>query len=318
MMAKVLIVGGIGQIGSELSVALRKKYGGDSVVVSDVREEFPDYIKDGGPCEQFNVLDLEAQKRVMEKHSVDTVYQLASLLSATGEKSPDAAFEVNLRGLKNTLDACRETGVKRVFWPSSIAAFGPTTPRRNTPQRTVLEPSTMYGVTKVAGELLCQYYFTKYGLDIRSVRYPGLVSWKTPPGGGTTDYAVAIFYEALLKGRYECFVSKKTTLPMMYMPDAIRGTIELMDAPARKLTVRTSYNLAAESFSAGELADEVASIVPGFVCNYKPDARQGIADSWPQSIDDSPARRDWGWKHEYGISKMAADMVKNLRIKLEK
>lgn len=317
-MAKVLIVGGIGQIGSELTVALRRKHGGDNVVVSDVRDDFPDYIKEGGPCERFNVLDLEAQKKVVERYGVDTVYQLASLLSATGEKSPDAAFEINLKGLKNTLDICREKGVKRVFWPSSIAAFGPTTPRKNTPQRTVLEPSTMYGVTKVAGELLCQYYFTKYGMDIRSVRYPGLVSWKTPPGGGTTDYAVAIFYEALLRGKYECFVSKKTTLPMMYMPDAIRGTIELMDAPARKLTVRTSYNLAAESFSAQELADEVANLVPGFECTYKPDARQAIADSWPQSIDDSPARKDWGWKHEYGISKMASDMVKNLKVTLKK
>lgn len=313
---KVLVIGAVGQIGTELTVALRKKYGGKNVIAATRKTAFPQEIADGGPCEYFDVLEKGKMASVIQKHGVDSVYQLASLLSATGEKNPDLAFDINLLGLKNTLDVARETGVKRIFWPSSIAAFGPTTPRDSTPQRTVLEPSTMYGVTKVAGELLCQYYFNKYGLDIRSVRYPGLISYKAEPGGGTTDYSVAIFYEAIKQGRYECFVGPQTVLPMMYMPDAIRGTIELMDAPSEKLTVRTSYNLAAISFSAKELAEEVARQVPGFSCTYKPDNRQKIADSWPKSIDDSQARRDWGWKHEYDLKKMSEDMISNLKKKL--
>ena len=317
-MAKILIIGAVGQIGTDLTVALRKKFGGDNVVASTRKSGFPPEIADGGPCEYFDVQDKAAMEGVMKKYGIDTVYQLASLLSATGEQNPDLAFQINLLGLKNSLDAARECGVKRFFWPSSIAAFGPTTPRDRTPQRTVLEPTTMYGVTKVAGELLCQYYFSKYGLDIRSVRYPGLISWKAEPGGGTTDYAVAIYYDAIKHGRYKCFVSPQTTLPMMYMPDAIRGTIELMDAPPEKLTVRTSYNLAAISFSAKELADEVARHIPGFTCTYEPDQRQKIADSWPKSIDDSAARRDWGWKHEYDLAKMSTDMIANLKVKLGK
>lgn len=316
-MKNVLVIGATGQIGPELVVALRSKYGGESVVANTRQTAFPDYIKDGGPCEYFNVSDKEAVKACVKKYSIDTIYQLATLLSAKAEAAPDLAFETNLIGLKNTLDAARECGVTRIFWPSSIAAFGPTTPRDKTPQRTVLEPSTMYGVTKVAGELLCQYYFNKYGLDIRSVRYPGLISYKAEPGGGTTDYAVAIFYEAIRKKSYKCFVGPQTVLPMMYMPDAIRGTIELMEAPAEKLTIRTSYNLAAISFSAKELADEVARLIPGFSCAYEPDARQKIADSWPKSIDDSQARKDWGWKHEFDLSQMSQDMVKNLKQKLE-
>jgi len=316
--AKVLIIGAVGQIGSELTLALRKKHGADNVVASTRKTEFPPEINDGGPCEYFDVQDKEATVKVMKKYGIDTVYQLASLLSATGEKNPDLAFQINLLGLKNSLDAARECGVKRFFWPSSIAAFGPTTPRERTPQRTVLEPSTMYGVTKVAGELLCQYYFNKYGLDIRSVRYPGLISWKAEPGGGTTDYAVAIYYEAILRNSYKCFVGPQTVLPMMYMPDAIRGTMELMDAPAERLTVRTSYNLAAISFSAKELAEEVARHMPGFTCSYEPDSRQKIADSWPKSIDDSQARKDWNWKHEYDLKKMSEDMLANLKVKLKK
>ncbi|MCX6773130.1 MAG: NAD-dependent epimerase/dehydratase family protein [Candidatus Micrarchaeota archaeon] len=317
-MAKVLIIGAVGQIGSDLTVALRKKHGADNVVASTRKTEFPLEIKDGGPCEYFDVQDKDATMKVMKKYGIDMVYQLASLLSATGEKNPDLAFQINLLGLKNSLDAARECGVKRFFWPSSIAAFGPTTPRERTPQRTVLEPSTMYGVTKVAGELLCQYYFNKYGLDIRSVRYPGLISWKAEPGGGTTDYSVAIYYDAIKHGSYKCFVGPQTVLPMMYMPDAIRGTVELMDAPSEKLTVRTSYNLAAISFSAKELADEVARHIAGFTCTYEPDSRQKIADSWPKSIDDSQARKDWNWKHEYDLSKMSVDMIANLKVKLGK
>ncbi len=315
-MARVLVIGAVGQIGTELTMALRKKYGGDNVVASTRKTPFPAEMEDSGPCEYFDVLSKTDTANCIKEHGVEIVYNLASLLSATGEKNPDLAFDINLIGLKNTLDAARELGVKRIFWPSSIAAFGPTTPRDRTPQRTVMEPSTMYGVTKVAGELLCQYYNSKYGLDIRSVRYPGLISWKAEPGGGTTDYAVAIYYEALKSKKYTCFVEPQTVLPMMYMPDVIRGAMELMDAPRERLTVKTSYNLAAMSFSAKELADEVARLVPGFTCSYVPDQRQKIADSWPRSIDDSQARQDWGWKHEYDLHEMSLDMIANLRAKL--
>ncbi len=318
-MAKVLIIGAVGQIGTELTMSMRKKYGNDNVVATTRKSEFPKFMLESGPCEKWDVTSKDAIKKSVKENGIDTICQLASLLSATGEKNPDAAFEINLIGLKNTLDVARECGVKKIFWPSSIAAFGPTTPRDNTPQRTVLEPTTMYGVTKVAGENLLSYYNThyeRYGLDIRSVRYPGLISWKAEPGGGTTDYAVAIFYEALRTGSYQCFVGPQTKLPMMYMPDAIRGTIELMEVPREKLTVRNSYNFAAISFTAKELADEVARLVPGFTCSYAPDQRQKIADSWPMSIDDSQAREDWGWKHEYDLHKMSADMIENLKKKL--
>ncbi|MFA5929759.1 MAG: NAD-dependent epimerase/dehydratase family protein [Candidatus Micrarchaeia archaeon] len=316
-MSNILVIGAVGQIGTELTMELRKRHGGKNVVAATRKTPFPKELQDSGPCIFFDVSDKEAMKKVIKEHNIDTIYQLASLLSATGEKDPDLAFQINLIGLKNTLDVCRECGVKKIFWPSSIAAFGPTTPRELTPQRTVLEPTTMYGVTKVSGELLLQYYSKKYGLDCRSVRYPGLISYKAEPGGGTTDYSVAIFYEAIKHKKYTCFVGAHTVLPMMYMPDAIRGTIELMDAPAGKLTVKTSYNLAAISFSAKELADEVARLIPGFVCDYAPDHRQAIADSWPKSIDDSQARQDWGWKHKFGLKEMSEDMVKNLRPMLE-
>ena len=318
-MEKVLVIGAVGQIGTELTMALRKKYGGGSVVATTRKSEFPRQMLDSGPCEKWDVTDREAIRRSVKENGIGTIYLLASLLSATGEKNPDAAFQINVIGLKNTIDAALECGVKRMFWPSSIAAFGPTTPRENTPQRTVLEPATIYGATKVAGENLLNYYNTHYGrfgLDIRSVRYPGLVSWKAEPGGGTTDYAVAIFYEALKSGKYTCFVGPQTRLPMMYMDDAIRGTLQLMDAPLEKLTVKNSYNFAAISFTAGELADEVGELVPGFKCGYAPDSRQQIADSWPQSIDDSQARRDWGWSHRFGLREMSSDMLKNLKAKL--
>ena len=316
-MSNILVIGAVGQIGTELTMELRRRHGGSNVVAATRKTPFPKELEQSGPCIFFDVSDKEAMKKVIKEHSIDTIYQLASLLSATGEKDPDLAFQINLIGLKNTLDVCRECGVKKIFWPSSIAAFGPTTPRDNTPQWTVLEPTTMYGVTKVSGELLLQYYYKKYGLDTRSVRYPGLISYKAEPGGGTTDYSVAIFYEAIKHKKYTCFVGAHTVLPMMYMPDAIRGTIELMDAPRERLKVSTSYNLAAISFSAAQLADEVARIIPGFTCDYKPDHRQAIADSWPKSIDDSQARQDWGWRHKYGLKEMSEDMVKNLRPILE-
>ncbi len=309
-MSKILVTGAFGQIGSELVPALQQKYGKENVIATAHRNVPENY---DGIVEHVDVSKKEALQTVIEKHQIDTMYHLVSLLSATGEANPNLAWNLNLLGLKDVLDLAKDYKF-RLFWPSSIAAFGPTTPREHTPQHTVLAPTTMYGVTKVAGELLCQYYFKKYGVDVRSVRYPGIISWKTPPGGGTTDYAVAIYYEALQKGIYECFVSKETTLPMMYMDDAVRATLMLMDAPAESLTVRTSYNLAAISFTAKELADNVNAYVPVTV-TYKPDHRQAIADSWPKSIDDTVARNEWGWKHEFDLDRMSQVMVENLKKK---
>ena len=313
-MAKVLVTGAAGQIGSELVPALRAKHGNENVIAM-VHKTVASGELSAGPVEAADATDKKALDEIIKKHGVDTIYHLVSLLSATGEQKPDLAWQINMGSLKNVLDLSMEHKVKKLFWPSSIAAFGPTTPRDSTPQKTVLEPTTMYGVTKVAGELLCQYYFKKHGLDVRSLRYPGLVSWKTPPGGGTTDYAVAVFYEALQKGSYNFFVRPDTVLPMMYMDDAIKGTIGIMEAEPARITVRTSYNHAAISFSAKELAEVVASKVPGFTYGFEPDHRQKIADSWPRSIDDSQARKDWGWKHEYNLGKMADVMLENLRVK---
>ncbi len=307
-MKNVLVTGAFGQIGSELVPVLQKKKGVAKVVALDNRKPTTNIE---GIIEIADITDAVALGRIVKKHKIDTVFHLVSLLSATGEHNPNLAWDVNMHGLKIVLDLAVKYNM-RVFWPSSIAAFGPTTPRDKTPQRTVLEPTTMYGVTKVAGELLCQYYFLKYGVDVRSVRYPGLISWKAQPGGGTTDYAVAIFHEALARGSYECFVRNDTVLPMMYMDDAIRGTLQLMDAPAAKLTIRTSYNLAAMSFRADELAAEIQKHVPCKV-TYRPDHRQKIADSWPHSIDDSQARKDWGWKPKVNLAAMTKDMLKHLK-----
>lgn len=311
-MKKILVTGAFGQIGSELVPALQKKFGKNNIIALGHRNIPKDF---DGIVEKGEVTDGKALEKIIKTHKIDTIYHLASLLSATGEANPQLAWEVNMNGLKLILDLALKYKM-RIFWPSSIAAFGPTTPKVKTPQRTVLEPTTMYGVTKLAGELLCQYYTNKYGLDIRSVRYPGLISYKAEPGGGTTDYAVAIFYEAIKTGKYECFVKKETTLPMMYMDDAIEGTIKLMDADWNDLTVHTSYNLAAISFTAEELAKEIQKRMPLKV-TYKPDSRQKIADSWPQSIDDSVARKDWGWKHKIDLKKMCDIMIENLTIKLK-
>ncbi|MDO8480195.1 MAG: NAD-dependent epimerase/dehydratase family protein [Nanoarchaeota archaeon] len=313
-MAKTLVIGAFGQIGSELVPALRAKYGRENIIAVDIREPHPP--EEMEPYEICDATDKGEIESLIVHNQVDTVYHLASLLSASGEKNPDNAWRLNVKSLKIVLDLAVKHKLKKVFWPSSIAAFGPTTPRVNTPQHTILEPTTMYGVTKVSGELLCQYYHHKYGLDVRSLRYPGLISYKAPPGGGTTDYAVGIFYDALQKGKYECFVRPDTILPMMYMDDAIEGTIKLMEAPVEKIAVRTSYNLAAISFSAAELAAEVKKHLPKFTCTYVPDARQKIADSWPQSVDDSQARKDWGWKHTYGVAEMTTIMIKELKKKL--
>lgn len=311
MHKKILVTGAFGQIGTELVPSLQKKYGKNNVIAVG-HHNIPSNFD--GIVEKVELPHRERLLTLVNKYHIDTVYHLVSLLSAKGEVDPLFTWHLNMNSLKDVLDLAVEKKIK-VFWPSSIAAFGSTTPRKMTPQRTVLEPATMYGVTKVAGELLIQYYHNKYDVDVRSVRYPGIISWKQEPGGGTTDYAVAIFYEALRKGAYECFVSKKTILPMMYMDDAVNATIKLMEADPKKLTVHTSYNLAAISFSAEELAQEINKHVKTIV-TYKPDHRQKIADSWPQSIDDSQARSDWGWKHEYNLEKMTEIMLKKLKKKL--
>lgn len=310
-MKNILVTGAFGQIGSELVPALQKKFGTDHVVAIGHHTIPKDFT---GIVEHTEITDGKRLEEIIGKYHIDSVYHLVSLLSAKGEVDPTLTWNINMGGLKIILDLA-VAHTLQVFWPSSIAAFGPTTPRVMTPQQTVLEPSTMYGVTKVAGELLVSYYHRKYNLDVRSVRYPGIISWKTPPGGGTTDFAVAIFYDGITKGSYECFVRPDTMLPMMYMDDAVRGTMELMEADPEKLTVHTSYNLAAISFTAEELAKEINTRMPVTV-TYKPDFHQAIADSWPQSIDDTVARHDWGWNHEFTLPKMTTVMIDELKKKL--
>lgn len=309
---KILVTGSTGQIGSELTLELRKKYGGDNVVAAGHKRQPSEVLFRSGP---FVRTDLSNEKNIEEAvkdYDIDTIYHLAAVLSATGEENPQAAWATNMGSLYNILEIARKLELFRVFWPSSIAAFGPTAPRTNTPQETILLPTTMYGVSKVAGELLCNYYFVKYGLDVRSVRYPGIISSEVLPGGGTTDYAVAIFYEAIKSKCYTCFVREDTVLPMMYMPDCIKATIDLMEADPSKVKRHDSYNVAGMSFSAGELAAEIKKHVPGFRCEYKPDFRQKIADSWPMTIDDGAARKDWNWKPTYNLAAMTKDMIEKL------
>jgi len=314
-MKKILVTGALGQIGSELVLALRKKYGAQNVVASDVREN-AQVAEEFHPYEKLNVLDKEGLAAVIKKHKINTIHHLAAILSAAGEKNPQLCFDVNIIGLYNVLESARELAVAQIICPSSIAVFGPETPRNNTPQQTVILPKTMYGVSKAAGELLCDYYVSKYKMDIRGLRYPGLISWKTLPGGGTTDYAVEIFYEAIKKKHYNCFLEANTVLPMMYMPDAIRGTIELGEADFSKLKHFSNFNFAAISFSCEELAQEIKKHIPEFAIEYKPDFRQAIANSWPKSIDDSCAKQEWGWKPEFNLAKMTKDMLENLQRKL--
>lgn len=305
---RILMTGAAGQIGSELVPALRTKYGSDNVVATDIVRP-PEDLAAAGPFELLDVTDGPAVAALLRKHRIDTVYHMAALLSASGEKHPQKAWEVNMTGLHVVLEACREFGAARIFSPSSIAVFGPATPRERTPQDTVLDPRTIYGVTKAAGEMLCDYYVRKYGLDVRGVRYPGIVSHQTLPGGGTTDYAVAIFYEAVKHGRYTCFLREDTRLPMMYMPDCLKCTLDLMEADFARLEHHANFNVTAMSFTAGELAAEIRKRIPAFACEYAPDFRQDIADSWPATIDDSAAREEWGWKPDYDLAAMTADML---------
>lgn len=312
-MKKILVTGAVGQIGSELTMELRRRYGADNVVATGHRTRPPAGLLEGGPFEFIDVTRAETVTPVIDKYAIDTIYHMAAILSAVGEQKPHLAWNVNINGLYNILEIARERTLTRVFCPSSIAAFGPETPRYQTPQETILRPTTMYGLTKVSGELLCNYYFCRFGVDVRGVRYPGIVSSETLPGGGTTDYAVAIYYEAIARGRYTCFVREDTVLPMMYMPDCIKGTIDLMEADLGRLQHHADFNLAAMSFSAGELAAEIKKHIPEFECEYQPDSRQAIADSWPCSIDDSAAREEWGWTPAYDLATMTVDMLARLR-----
>ncbi len=309
---KILVIGASGQIGVELTLALRKIYGNANVVASDLREE-NELLKGTGPYVSLDVMNKEMLHVQVIRQNITQVYLLAAILSATGEKNPNLAWSLNMQSLLNVLDIAREEKLTKVYWPSSIAVFGPTSPKVNCPQQTVIEPITVYGISKYAGEFWCNYYHQRYGVDVRSIRYPGLISYKSAPGGGTTDYAVEIFHEALERGKYECFLQEDTYLPMMYMPDAIRATIELMEAPADKISVRTSYNLSGMSFSPKEISQAIKKHISGFDITYKPDYRQAIANSWPQSIDDSVARKDWGWKEEYDLDSMVGDMLLNLK-----
>ncbi len=314
-MRKIIVIGAAGQIGSELVPALREKYGNDNVIATGRRTPLPRNIVDSGPVIYLDALNREALARTLYEYEVDTIFHMASILSATGEKIPQTAWNININGLINVLEVARSYDIDRIIWPSSIAAFGPTTPQENTPNETILRPTTMYGITKVSGELLIEYYYKNYNLDTRSMRLPGIISSETLPGGGTTDYAVEIFYEAIKNKKYTCFLREDTVLPMMYMPDCIKCMIDLLEADASKLK-RHVYNVTGMSFSAGELAAEIKKHIQEFDIKYKPDFRQEIADSWPKTIDDYLAREEWGWKPSYDLNSMTKDMIEKLTKKL--
>ncbi|MCB1221044.1 MAG: NAD-dependent epimerase/dehydratase family protein [Planctomycetales bacterium] len=315
--SRILVIGAAGQIGSELTLVMRERYGAANVVASDVHPLKDGPLKESGPHATLDIRDRSAIAALVKQHDCDCIVNLAALLSATAEQHVQAAWEINIGGHYNTLEVARELGLKQVFCPSSIAAFGPTTPRDNTPQSTVLEPTTIYGVTKVSGELLGNYYFQRFGVDCRGLRYPGIISSDTLPGGGTTDYAVDIFYQAIQHGSYECFLREDTMLPMMYMPDCIKCTLDLMEADREKLSNAAGYNITAMSFTAGELAAEIKKHLPEFTVTYVPDVRQNYADSWPRSIDDSAARSEWGWQHDFDMPTMVADMLAKLTPRLK-
>ena len=310
----ILLIGASGQIGTDLTMSLRTIYGASHVVASDIKSASTE-VMESGPFEQLDIMDPVRLNEIVFKYKVTQIYLLAALLSATAEKNIELGWALNMRSLSHVLDLARHGKVKKVYWPSSIAVFGPTTPSINTPQHTIMDPNTVYGISKQAGERWCEYYYQKFGVDVRSIRYPGLISWKAKPGGGTTDYAVHIFHEAIKYGRYESFLSETTSLPMMYMPDAIRATLELMEAPADSIKIRSSYNVAGTSFNPAEIAAVVKQYIPHFEITYKTDERQAIANSWPQSINDSLAREHWNWKHEYDLGNMAEDMMLNLKKK---
>jgi len=313
---KILVTGATGQIGSELTITLRERYGRDNVIAMGHRRKPSKTLEESGPYVTGDVRDRENLEKIFREYDIDIVYHMAAILSATGEKNPQLCWDVNVNGLYNLLEIAREKKL-RIFCPSSIAVFGPGTPKENTPQDTVLTPTTMYGVTKVTGELLGEYYVKKYGVDVRGVRYPGIISSETPPGGGTTDYAVEMFYYAVRGEKYTCFVREDTVLPMMYMPDCIKSAIQLMEADFSKLKHHTNFNVTAMSFSAKELEEEIKKHIPDFSCEYKPDFRQEIAESWPRTIDDSCAREEWGWKPDYDLKRMVKDMIEKLTKKYE-
>ncbi|HZW71091.1 MAG TPA: NAD-dependent epimerase/dehydratase family protein [Hanamia sp.] len=309
---KILVIGACGQIGVELTVELRKIYGGHNVIASDLRAE-NDLLKGTGPYVSLDVMNKEMLHVQVIRQNITQIYLLAAILSATGEKNPNLAWSLNMTSLLNVLEIAKDENVHKVYWPSSIAVFGPTSPKINCPQQTIIEPITVYGISKFAGEFWCNYFNQRFDIDVRSLRYPGLISYKSEPGGGTTDYAVEIFHAAVEENHFDCFLKEDTYLPMMYMPDAIRATIELMEAPVEKISVRTSYNISGVSFSPKEIADEIKNHLPDFTISYHPDYRQAIAQSWPQSIDDSVARKDWGWKPKYDLPALTAEMLKNVK-----
>lgn len=316
MAGRILIIGASGQIGTELSLKLRELQGNDAVVAADIREGSAE-LMESGPFEILDATQRASIEVLVEKYRIKTVYQMAAMLSATAEKYPMKAWNLNMDSLFHMLEMAREQKISKLFWPSSIAVFGPSTPKDNTPQTTIMEPSTVYGISKQTGERWCEYYHKKYGVDVRSLRYPGIVSYKTLPGGGTTDYAIEIFHKALSEGKYSSFLEEGTVLPMMYMDDAIKATVDLMQVPAAFITIRSSYNLSAISFTPGELAQEIKKHIPAFTVDYQPDFRQQIADSWPSHIDDSFARSDWGWQHRFDLERLTGRMLKGVADQLK-
>lgn len=312
MSTRILIIGACGQIGTELTNKLRTIYGKDNVIASDIRKLNNDIVNEG-IFEVVNALDYNQIEHLIEKYHITDVYLMAALLSATAEKNPAFAWDLNMNSLFHVLNLAKAGKIKKIFWPSSIAVFGPTTPRENTPQYTIMEPSTVYGISKQTGERWCEYYHKQYGVDVRSIRYPGLISWSTPPGGGTTDYAVDIYHKAITDGKFTSFLSENTGLPMMYMDDAIKATVNIMQADADKIKIRSSYNLSGMSFTPKEIAEEIKKHFPSFTIDYAPDFRQKIADSWPASIDDSYARKDWGWKNDFNMDNMTVEMITKLK-----
>jgi len=315
-MKKILVIGASGQIGTDLTMELRKRFGNENVIASDIKAP-SDMVLNSGPFTEINVLDKEGLKEVVVKYKITEIYHLAAILSGNAEKAPKKSWDINMEGLFNVLDIVKEQKLEKVFWPSSIAVFGPSTPRTNTPQDTVMDPNTVYGISKQAGERWCEYYFDKYDVDVRSLRYPGLISYSAEAGGGTTDYAVEIFYDAIEKKQYECFLKEDTALPMMFMEDAIDATIGIMESDKEKVKIRSSYNIAGISFDPKTIASEIKKHIPEFEISYKPDFRQAIADSWPQSIDEQRANQDWGWKAKYGIKEMCKVMLDEVGKKLK-